>query len=170
MTEANATPFGRGVKQRDLVKMTPEEIDEFLEGWHTMSCATINHDGTIHLVAMWYGFLEGCIALETKAKSQKVLNLRRDPQITCLVEEGDSYDQLRGVELVGHVEIIEDPERIFELGVSVFERTTGAKYTEEMRAGVEAMINKRVVVKIIADKYVSWDHRKLGLPDMSAQA
>jgi len=40
---------------------------------------------------------EGAPALETKAKSQKVQNLRRDPRITCLVEEGDSYDQLRGV-------------------------------------------------------------------------
>jgi hypothetical protein len=164
MTDANATPFGKGVKQRDAIKMTQEEIDEFLQGWHTMNCATMNHDGTIHLVAMWYGFLEGCCALETKAKSQKVLNLRRNPQITCLVEEGDSYDQLRGVE------IIEDADRIFELGISVFERTTGAKYTEDMRAGVEAMINKRVVVKINVDKYVTWDHRKLGLPDMSTKA
>jgi PPOX class probable F420-dependent enzyme len=169
MTDANATPFGKGVKQRDLIKMSQEEIDEFLQGWHTMNCATINHDGTIHLVAMWYGFLEGCTALETKAKSQKVLNLRRNPQITCLVEEGDSYDQLRGVEMVGHAEIIEDPDRIFELGISVFERTTGTKYTEDMRAGVETMINKRVVVKIIVDNYVTWDHRKLGLPDMSTK-
>jgi hypothetical protein len=55
--------FGGGVKQRDLIKMSQEEIDEFLAGWHTMNCATMNHDGTIHLVAMWYGFLEGCPAL-----------------------------------------------------------------------------------------------------------
>ena len=161
-----ATPFGQGVKQRDVIKMSQEEIDEFLQGWHTMNCATMNHDGTIHLIAMWYGFLEGCPALETKAKSQKVKNIRRNPQITCLVEEGDSYDQLRGVELVGHAEIIEDPERIFELGISVVERTTGQPYTEAMRPAVEAMINKRVVVKIHPEKYVTWDHRKLGLPAM----
>jgi PPOX class probable F420-dependent enzyme len=163
MTNQPATPFGGGVKQRDLIKMTQEEIDEFVAGWHTMNCATMNHDGTIHLVAMWYGFLEGCPALETKAKSQKVRNLRRNPQITCLIEDGDSYDQLRGVEMVGHAEIIEDPDRIFQLGISVVERTTGQKYTEEMKPMVEAMINKRVVVKINVEKYVSWDHRKLGL-------
>jgi PPOX class probable F420-dependent enzyme len=163
MTSQPATPFGKGVKQRDIIKMTQEEIEEFIAGWHTMNCATMNHDGTIHLVAMWYGFLEGCPALETKAKSQKVLNLRRNPQITCLIEEGDSYDQLRGVEMVGHAEIIEDPDRIFELGISVVERTTGQKYTEDLKPMVEAMINKRVVVKIHVDKYVTWDHRKLGL-------
>lgn len=162
----NPTPFGKGVKQRDLIKMTPKEIETFISEWHTMNIATINHDDTIHLVAMWYGFLEGCPALETKAKSQKVNNLRRNPQISCLIEEGDSYDQLRGVEMVGHAEIIDDSERIFALGVSVFERTSGVPYTEEMRPAVEVMINKRVAIKIHIDKYVSWDHRKLGLPAM----
>ena len=68
-----------GVNQRDVIKMTQDEVDEFLQGRHSMSIATINHDGSIHLVAMWYGFLEGAIAIETKAKSQKVLNLRRNP-------------------------------------------------------------------------------------------
>ena len=155
--------MGHGVKQRDVIKMSEEEIDEFLHGWRTMSCATINHDGTIHMIAMWYGFLEGCPALETKAKSQKVQNLRRDPRITCMVEEGATYEKLRGVEMVGHAEIVEEPERIFQLGISVVERTSGVTYTDDMKPAVEMLINKRVAVKIHVDKYVSWDHNKLGL-------
>ncbi len=155
--------MGHGVKQRDLIKMTPAEADEFLRGRHTMSLCSINHDGTIHAVAMWYGFLEGAIAFETKAKSQKVRNLRRNPTITCLVEDGESYDELRGVELVGRAEIVEDTDRMWELGVSVFERYN-APYTEELRPFVEAMLNKRVVIKVAVDRVVTWDHRKLGLP------
>jgi PPOX class probable F420-dependent enzyme len=162
--------FGHGVNQRSQIKMTPEEIDEFLQGIHTMNCATINHDGTIHLVAMWYGFLEGCPALETKAKSQKIANLRRNPQITCLVEEGTSYDELRGVEIVGTAEIVEDPERMFALGISVFERHNGVGYTADMKPFVEQMLHKRVVVKINQQRYVSWDHRKLGLPAATRQS
>jgi|SRR5689334_9075088 len=158
-----------GVKQRDVIKMTQDEVDEFLQGRHTMSIATVNHDGSIHLVAMWYGFLEGAIAIETKAKSQKVLNLRRNPQMTVLVEDGESYDELRGVELVGRGEIVEDPERMFELGISVFERYQGGKYTEEMRPLVEVMLNKRVVVKLHVDRIVSWDHRKLGMQTTGQQ-
>jgi PPOX class probable F420-dependent enzyme len=158
-----------GVKQRDVIKMTQEEIDEFLQGRHSMSIATMNHDDTIHLVAMWYGFLEGAIAIETKAKSQKVLNLRRDPRTTVLIEDGETYEELRGVELVGTGEVIDDPERMFELGVSVFERYQGGKYTEEMRPIVEFMLNKRVVVKLHVDKVVSWDHRKLGMPSTNPQ-
>ncbi len=156
--------MGHGVKQRDLIRMTPEQVDEFLQGRRTMNCATLNHDGTIHLVAMWYGFLDGCPALETKTKSQKVQNLRRNDQISCLVEDGQSYDELRGVELVGRGEIIDDPARMFELGISVFERYQGLEYKEELRPFVEQMLNKRVVVKIHVDRIVSWDHRKLGLP------
>src|SRR6516164_2394370 len=152
-TQGQQAPFGKGVKQRDVIKMSAEEIEEFVQGWHTMNCATINHDGSIHLVAMWYGFLEGCPALETKAKSQKVQNLRRNDQISCLVETGESYDELRGVELVGHGEIVEDPDRMLALGISVFERTQGVPYTEEFRPVVEQMLHKRVVVKIHVDKY-----------------
>ena len=155
--------MGHGVKQRDLIKMSSDEVDRFLAGRRAASFCTINHDGTIHAVAMWYGFLEGAVAFETKAKSQKVLNLRRNPTMTCLVEDGDYYDELRGVELVGRAEIVEDAERMWQLGVSVFERYTGA-YSEEMRPMVEAMLRKRVVVKLNVDRTVTWDHNKLGLP------
>jgi PPOX class probable F420-dependent enzyme len=153
--------MGGGVNQRGQIKMSPEEIADFLAERHTMSLATVGADGRIHLVAMWYGFLEGAVAIETKAKSQKVANLRRDPRITVMVEDGETYDQLRGVELVGTAEIVDDPDRMWELGVSVFERYN-APYTEEMRPFVEIMLRKRVVVKVNVEKTVSWDHRKLG--------
>ena len=149
-----------GVNQRAAIRMTEAEVDEFLHGRHTMSVATMNHDDTIHVVAMWYGFLEGCVAIETKTKSQKVRNLRRDPRMTCMVEAGDRYEELRGVELVGRAEIVEEPERMWEMGVDLFGRYQGT-YTEEMRPFVEAMLHKRVVVKLLVDRVVSWDHRKL---------
>ena len=154
-----------GVNQRDLIKMTPDEVDAFLHERRSMTMSTISPDGSIHSVAMWYGFLEGAIAFETKRKAQKVKNLERDPRLTCLVEAGDSYDQLRGVSLVGTGEVIDDPARMWELGVSVFERYN-APYTEDLKPFVEAMLNKRVVVKLHVTKTVTWDHRKLGLPSM----
>ena len=88
-----------------------------------------------------------------------------NPRLTCLVEAGDTYDQLRGVTLSVRGEIVEEPDRIWELGVSVFERYN-APYTEEMKPFVEVMLNKRVVVKLHVDQTVTWDHRKLGLPAM----
>ena len=158
-----AAPMGHGVNQRAQIKMTHDEVEAFIHERRPMSMCSLNHDGSIHAVAMWYGFLEDLVAVETKAKSQKVQNLRRDPRLTCLFEDGDVYEELRGVELVGRGEIVEDPARMFELGVSVFERYYGG-YTSDLRPFVEQMLNKRVVVKLHVDRVVSWDHRKLGLP------
>lgn len=161
---AGSQAMGHGVNQRSQIKMTPEEVDTFLHERRPMSMCSINHDGSIHAVAMWYGFSGGLIAVETKAKSQKVQNIRRNPTLTCLFEDGDVYEELRGVELVGRGEIVDDPERMFELGVSVFERYYGATYSEDLRPFIETMLNKRVVVVLHVDRTVSWDHRKLGLP------
>jgi len=150
-----------GVNQRANIKMTDEEIKAFLKERRTMSMATIGPGGRIHMVAMWYGFVDGAIGFETKTKSQKVQNLRRDNRLTILVEDGDTYDQLRGVEIAGWGEIIEDSEQLFRLGISVFERYN-APYTEEMKPFVDAMLHKRVLVKLHEEQVVSWDHRKLG--------
>jgi PPOX class probable F420-dependent enzyme len=149
-----------GVNQRDRIKMSPEEVDAFLREERTAALCSLHPDGSIHAVAMWYGFLDGVVTFETKAKSQKVQNLRRDPRLTVLVEAGDSYDQLRGVELVGRARIIEDPAKIWQLGISVWERYMGP-YDESQRDGLAAMLNKRVAITIDVDKTVSWDHRKL---------
>lgn len=155
-----AAGMGSGVKQRDLIKMSPAEIDSFLAERHSMTMCTLNKDSSIHAVAMWYGFLDGSVAFETKKKAQKVRNLQRDPRITCLVEDGELYDELRGVSIVGTAEIIDDPDRMWEVGVSVFNRYQG-DYTEECRPFVEIMLHNRVVVMVHAAKFISWDHRKL---------
>ena len=153
----------RGVKQRNKIVMSPEEIDEFLQGRHSMTMSTLNADGSIHSIAMWYGFIGGVMAVETKAKSQKVHNLRRDPRVTMLIEDGEYYEELRGVSIVGTAEIVDDRDELWELGVSVFDRYMGG-YNDEMAPFVEFMLHNRVAVKIHPTKVLTWDHRKLGLP------
>ena len=159
MTEA----MGHGVNQRKAIAMTPGEVAAFLAERRAMTMCSLARDGSIHAVAMWYGFLDGCVTVETKSKSQKVQNLRRDPRCTLLFEDGDYYEELRGVELVGAAEIVEDPDRLFTLGVSVFERYYGA-YSDDLAPFIETMLHKRVAIKLHVQRTVSWDHRKLGLP------
>jgi PPOX class probable F420-dependent enzyme len=155
--------MGHGVNQRKLIQMTPDEVESFLAERRPMSMCSLSADGSIHAVAMWYGFLDGCVTVETKAKSQKVKNLRRDPRVTLLFEDGEYYEELRGVELVGRAEIIDDPDQLWTLGVSVFERYYG-DYSDELKPFLEAMLHKRVAIKVQPERTVSWDHRKLGLP------
>ena len=154
-----------GSKQRSQIVMTENEITDFVVGSRTGTLATIGADGQPHLVAMWYGIVDGEIWLETKAKSQKAVNLRRDARFTFLIEDGDTYDTLRGVSFEGRAEIVDDPDTCFSVGVSVWERYTGP-YSDDMKAGVEMMMNKRVAVRLVASRTRSWDHRKLGMPAM----
>ena len=122
-------------KRRDLIRMSDDEIDEFLHGRRTMNVATFNHDGTIHLVAMWYGFYEGKPAFETFAKSQKVLNVQRDSRITVLVEDGDQYEELRGVEIVGTGRVVEDPAEVMKIARDVVRRYIDVEQAGGRRRG-----------------------------------
>lgn len=145
--------------------MTDDEIATFLDRSRIANLATIGRDGTPHLVAMWYALVDGEIWFETKAKSQKAVNLRRDARVTVLVEDGLTYDALRGVSIEGRAEIVDDADAITKVGISVWERYTGP-YSEEVRPFVDQMMNKRIAVRIVSDRVRSWDHRKLGLPAM----
>jgi PPOX class probable F420-dependent enzyme len=153
-----------GTNQRNQIVMTDDEIASFLERSRVATMATIGPSGLPHLVAMWYGLIDGKLYFETKAKSQKAVNLRRDPRIVCSIESGDSYDQLRGVSIEGTAAIIDDTEsdEYWAAAISVFERYQG-EYTEEMHPFVEVMMNKRVVVRVEPTRVRSWDHRKLGM-------
>ena len=142
--------------------MTDEEVDAFLHERQTMNIATFGPDGNIHLVAMWYGFYEGKPAFETFTKSQKIKNLLRDNRITVLVEDGDEYDHLRGVELVGTATVTEDPEVVMPVARSVVDRYFGVENPDDLDAVAAGLAHKRSAVVIHADKVVSWDHNKLG--------
>jgi PPOX class probable F420-dependent enzyme len=127
--------------------------------------ATVGPNGFPHLVAMWYGVVDGKIWFETKAKSQKVQNLRRDDRITCMLEDGLTYNELRGVSIEGRGVIVDDPDALWKVGVSVWERYNGP-YTEEAKPLVEFMLHKRVAVRVDPERVRSWDHHKLGMDPM----
>jgi general stress protein 26 len=127
-----------------------------------MSVATIGPDGSIHLVAMWYGFIDDKPAFETYAKSQKVLNLRRDPRMTLMWESGEVYEALKGVEMVGRGVILEDEESVMTIARSVVSRHFPVENDEQLDAVAAGLANKRVGVTIEIDRIVSWDHSKLG--------
>lgn len=153
--------------QRGQITMTDAEVEAFLVENRVLTMATVGPDGLPHLVAMWYGLVDGSIVFETKAKSQKATNLRRDPRIVCAAEAGHSYDQLRGVSIEGTATIIDDTdsEEYWAAGIDVFERYQGP-FSEEMRPFVEIMMQKRIVVRVEPTRVRSWDHRKLGLDPM----
>lgn len=141
--------------------MSPAEVTAFLRERHNASVATLHADGRPHLVAMWYGLLGEDVAFWTYARSQKVVNLRRDPRASCLVESGGTYAELRGVSLAGTAEVIDDPATVVAVGASIYRRYQEAELTEDVRSGLEEMGAKRVAVRLHVEEVTSWDHRKL---------
>jgi PPOX class probable F420-dependent enzyme len=150
------------MSRRDQIRMTDNEISAFLEHQRSLQVASINNDGTPHLVTMWYGFIEGNIVFWTYAKSQKVANLRRDPRISCLVESGLKYEELKGVSITGRGELSDDREYVLQVGAAVLPRYNMVEIDDGVREVLQRMGAKRVAITIHPSKVVSWDHTKLG--------
>ena len=97
----------------------------------------------------------------TFAKSQKVKNLERDPRATVQVEDGVQYHELRGVMFECDVRLERDPSEVEKHGLALFARYAG-ELVPEIRAMVAGQAPKRVGLRFVPTRLVSWDHRKLG--------
>jgi len=151
------------MKQRDRVAMTADEAAALLAESRKLQLATINPDGTPHLVTMFYVLLGGRIAFWTYRASQKARNLARDPRLTCLVETGEEYFELRGVQVAGRAQIVEDQAGILEIGRAVAGGLAGVP-ADALDGYVEQAARKRVGVIVEPARTISWDHRKLMPP------
>jgi PPOX class probable F420-dependent enzyme len=155
-------------KQRDRVKMSDAEVQAMLVGNRKVQLATINPDGYPHLVTMYYTVVGGKIAFWTYRTSQKALNLARDPRISCLVETGEAYFDLRGVLIQGTVQTITDPDAVLEIGMSIGEvmggsqaGASGGQGSDVISDYVANAARKRYAYIVEPVKVISWDHTKL---------
>jgi PPOX class probable F420-dependent enzyme len=153
-------------KQRDRVQMSDAEVATILAENRKLQLATINPDGHPHLVTMYYTLVDGKIAFWTYRTSQKALNLARDPRISCLVETGEAYFDLRGVQIQGTVETITDPDAVFRIGVAIGDvmGNAGSDADADSQAINDYVANaarKRYGYIVEPVRVISWDHSKL---------
>jgi len=152
--------------RRDQIKMSDDEVRDFLAEQKIVGCATISPNGRPHLVSLWYVPDGDDLRGWTYAKSQKAKNLERDPRATLQVDDGVQYHELRGVMLECDVDMERDPVRVADYGRALFRRYGGAGDDGELVPEVERMIEKqatkRVGLRFKPTRTVSWDHGKLG--------
>ncbi len=145
--------------KRRSIKFTPEEQEEFVKKNQKAALATLDKDGYPHVVAMNYFYQDGIFYMTSYGKAQKVINIRRNPKVGLMIETGRVYNELQGVLVRGHCELIEDATQV-KLSFRRMGEVQGG------RAGVpseaSASMPKRVVLKIVPEKITSWDHTKLG--------
>ncbi len=149
------------MKKRATIRMTPEEESAFIESSKTMILVSNGKDGWPHALPMWFVMREGLPLLSTFAKSQKVMNIRRDPRVTVLVEAGEKYEELRGVMIRGRVEIVEDRAFVEEVQLAFARKYIGGPFPEGAEEIIRARAAKRVAIRVVPLEVVSWNHAKL---------
>ncbi len=153
---------------RKDITMNREEVERFLDGDKILQVASIGKDGWPHLAPMWYVMDNGQIVFRSFTKSQKIVNLQRDPKLTVLVETGHDYSQLQGVMIKGTARLVTDPDYV----LSIYGRLA-AKYPmindtplelepEALEAAFGRSAPKNTAVVVEPEQIASWDHTKLG--------
>ena len=140
--------------------MTPEQSMAMLAAGRKLQLASINPDGTPHLVTMYYVLIDGRITFWTYRSSQKARNLARDPRVTCLVETGEEYFDLRGVQVQGTAQCITDPAAVHEIGRRIATVMSGQP-ADGLEEYVARAARKRVGYAVEPFRIISWDHGKL---------
>jgi len=151
--------------RRDLIQLSPQEIADFLVEQKTIIIVSNSRDGYPHPMPMWfYADADGCVYCTTFRKSQKVLNFRRDPKASLLVETGEEYAELKSLLIYARTEVIDDLDTVLDTLVKITTkgRTATDGHVQQIRAGARKTAEKRVVLKFHPERYVSWDHAKLG--------
>ena len=143
--------------------MTPDEISAFLAAGRILILVTTGPDGVGDPVPMWYEMDDqGRVCMRTYARSQKVANLRRDPRFSAVVEDGERYSELRGVQLTGRVELIEDQAWIADLYVRLLTKYEGLnpRHALALREAAHERAAKQVGLRLLPERIASWDHGK----------
>jgi PPOX class probable F420-dependent enzyme len=151
--------------RRELIQLTPEEIADYLAASQTVILVSNGPDGYPHPMPMWFHADEaGAVCCTTFAKSQKVVNLQRDPKAALLVESGEEYAELKGVLIYARAEVVHDTDAVVDTLVKI--NTRGRNVTpdemDKLTVAVRATAAKRVLLKFTPERYVSWNHAKLG--------
>ena len=152
--------------RRSAIAMTQAETREFLNGVMTADLTTLGADGWPHSVAMWFAPDDEVLRMWTYRKSQKVLNLKRDPRFAVLIESGQSYNELKGILVRGRARILEDFDEVKEIGKTLHGRYVlgEADYTIDPHSmsEIERQAHKRVGLELPLERLATWDHSKLG--------
>ena len=148
--------------RRDLIRMTDEEMRHFIEEQKSLQVSCMGSDGWPHLTTLWFAVVDQKIVFETYTRSQKILNLQRNPNITVLLEDGLVYEELRGVMIKGNAILESEPEEVEKYAKAVMLRNQPEYGEELLSEAAKQMSFKRTAVIVEPNEVITWDHTKLG--------
>ena len=150
-----------GTNRREMIQMTQGEVTSFIEEQKNLQVACLERDGSPHLSTLWFAVLDGQLVFESYSKSQKIVNLRRDPRITILLEDGLEFNCLRGVMIKGTASLVDDEEGLHRIARAVIERNQLDLDPSLLDTAASQLARKRTGVVVESEKVISWDHTRL---------
>ncbi|MGH3091906.1 MAG: pyridoxamine 5'-phosphate oxidase family protein [Gaiellaceae bacterium] len=142
-------------EERDV--LSEALVRELLAARLIAKLATLDADGSVHLVGMWFVWDGTSVLLPTSGVTRKARNLERDPRATVMIDDSRGGFDLRGITLVGRAEVVRGQEA---LGVN---RRIHLKYlTEggrELAAVDRYLSTDDVTIRFSPERASSWDLR-----------
>ncbi|MEV0123910.1 pyridoxamine 5'-phosphate oxidase family protein [Streptomyces sp. NPDC050703] len=142
------------------IMMTPEERDAFLAAERTCRMATVSADGSPHVSTLWFAWDGTSLWLYSITRSKRWTDLRADRRVAVVVDAGEEYGELRGVELSGTVEFVGEVPRT---GEPCPELAAPEKLFARKLFGMDEMPHdgRHAWLRLTPDAIASWDFRKL---------
>jgi nitroimidazol reductase NimA-like FMN-containing flavoprotein (pyridoxamine 5'-phosphate oxidase superfamily) len=139
---------------REQLRLTAEELDAYLGRQRTLRLATTDEDGVPHVVPLWFAWHDGSVWLNSLRRSRRHRHLEAGRPVGLVVDDGETYGELRGVRMTGRPVVVgdDDPVRV------AAHRTFARKYF-----GRDDLPNQRsyATVRITPDEIASWDFAKI---------
>ena len=146
-----------GGRREESDVLTSELARELLSARLIANLATLNRDGTAHVVAMWFVWDGSAVLLPTSRATRKAKNVLRDPRTTVMIDDSRGGFDLRGLTIVGHAELVEPPGSL-ELNGEIHR-----KYVTERGLSFDAvgsyLAADDVTIRVAPKKVSSWNLR-----------
>ncbi len=153
--------------KRELM-LSDEELDDLMTTTWNMRVATAGPGDAINLTPLWFGWAGGRIYFY--CRGQKIVNLRRNPHCTVLVDRNERFPELQGAMFQGVASVLEDADaENADPHLEEARRQMGRKYAGghgDDGAGAQRFAPTargrfwRWVV-LAPDTTISWDNKKL---------
>lgn len=141
------------------IAMDRAEVDGFLAGERTCRVASAGGDGAPHVVPLWFVWDGAALWLNSLVRSQRWTDLSRDPRVAVVVDAGEDFAELRGVEIRGRaVPVGEVPRGVGRMPeLAAPEALFARKYagTDEFRPD-----GRHAWLRVVPETVLSWDFRK----------
>ena len=143
------------VEYPQLPAMTDEELVAFLEEAQFARLGTINEDGTIHMAPIFFKYVDGQILMATQEPSRKVRNIKRNNNVTVLIDTTEVPFQ--GALIYGTAEL--DYEDVIPKRIAIFEKRLSREQAETYARRISGKW-KCVILRITPQRIASFDYSK----------